>query len=333
MHRLLGLSGAAILVAGALSGCGDDVETSTETGTTTGGGTSAGTETGTTTGGGTETGTTTGTATGGGTSTAMGGGGGGTPTGAGGGVPGPVAYWTLDTADISGTTVVDTIGDADGTNDGAVPDPSGQVGQALSFDGTNDFINFGDVLENVIAGADAQFSVSMWIKPSTVLTGHFLLAKLGDTACVPDDSNRQWSMQVASTPRFTFFGSLNQPLVARSGTGTAMPSTVGQWYHLVFVYDGTVDTGGVDRLGVYVDGVADTLTETISMGAFPFDLPADGAAPLAFGIRVDSSGNPCSQGGSTFFAGSLDELAIFDSALGQAEVDAIRARGVAGQSL
>ena len=54
---------------------------------------------------------------------------------------GLVSYWTFDRQDITGDTVKDVWGENDGKIVGAPKIVDGQVGEALEFDGSDDYVN------------------------------------------------------------------------------------------------------------------------------------------------------------------------------------------------
>ena len=54
---------------------------------------------------------------------------------------GLVSYWTFDEQDIAGFTVKDVWGENDGKIVGNPQVVDGQVGEALEFDGANDYVN------------------------------------------------------------------------------------------------------------------------------------------------------------------------------------------------
>ncbi len=243
-------------------------------------------------------------------------------------VPAPIAYWSMDQADITTGVLADLIGDVDGTVNGPVQDATGQVGDALSFDGTDDIIDFGDTLDATFAGADNAFSVGMWLKPGAPGTARAVFGKTSDTACIPDEDGRQWFVSLAAdnTVRFGYqtLAAGNAKVIA---SATAL-DTAGTWYHVVVTYDGSIDTAPEDRVAMYVDGVAESTT-IVSLGAFPFDL-VDVPSRLAAGVRVDSTGATCTETGSVFYLGSLDEVAVWDRVLTAGEAANAHTRGAAG---
>lgn len=244
-------------------------------------------------------------------------------------VVGPLAYWSMDSADISSGTLADGVGDVDGTIVGASTDNQGKVNEALSFDGSS-HVGFGDVLDDVFAGADKAFSVAMWVKPSAL--GYVtLMAKNGDTACAVPEDGRQHMLALTLEGKVSFVFQTLTFGNAQMVSTESVAATVGQWSHVVVVYDGAIDTAPEDRLAIYVDGVSVSVTG-VSLGSFPYDLP-DVTAHLGLGVRLDSSGSACTASGALAFEGSMDEVAIWDRTLDASEARAVYDRGVAGQRL
>ena len=78
--------------------------------------------------------------------------------------PTPVAHWKLD--ETSGTTVLDSAGSYNGTNNGATINPPGQIGTAYSLDGVDDWLECG-------AAGDfglTEFTVMAWVMPNDDIT-------------------------------------------------------------------------------------------------------------------------------------------------------------------
>lgn len=74
-----------------------------------------------------------------------------------GGIPEPYIYYTMD--NIVGSTLVDEKGNSNGTITGATT-TSGVIGNALSFDGVDDFVDTGYLARDTFGG------VSLWVTRS-----------------------------------------------------------------------------------------------------------------------------------------------------------------------
>src|SRR3989344_4713696 len=76
---------------------------------------------------------------------------------------GLVGYWTFDGKDIYSTTAIDRSGSGNnGTlTNGPVP-TIGKIGQALNFDGSDDYVSLSD-----FADSSANITISAWVRPRT----------------------------------------------------------------------------------------------------------------------------------------------------------------------
>lgn len=245
--------------------------------------------------------------------------------------PTPVSHWTFDDADIDGSTVKNavTAGPA-GTLVGATSSATGQIGQGLTFDGEGDVVDFGDVLDETFAGADKAFSVAFWIKPAALGSVQALLTKNGDSACEPEEAQRMFHSALMDDGILTFTyqtPAAGNPKLHKSST----PLSAGAWQHVVITYDGADDSAAEARVTLYLGAQKEVIVPA-ALGPFPFDL-SDTTAHLGFGARLSSEGNACVADGAGYYAGALDELAIWDRVLSADEVTAVHARGLAGQSL
>lgn len=241
--------------------------------------------------------------------------------------PQPEAYWAFDEQDLTGGTLVPREGALSGTVVGTTVEPSTVVGEALVLDGGEDRVDFGDALDDVIAGPDRKFSISVWVKPRSVTGTQMLLVKAGADSCKPPEDTRQFAFALtAGVPNVRFWTPANAN--ARY-VGTTTPLVLDVWQHVLATYDGGIDLGPVDRVRIYVDGVPQPLEILDTLGGFPYDIqPTE--AHLAIGKIVGSSGGPC---GAEQLNAALDELAVWSSVLTPQNAADIYARGGLAQPL
>ena len=203
----------------------------------------------------------------------------------------PIGHWTFDEAS-SGTgtgTVVDSSGGGnDGTiNGGALYEP-GVVGSgALSFDGTDDYVDIGLVPALDLTGG--SYTIAFWAKQDAPQLGRIVNMDDGGS---PLDG-------------YSVFASGNMRITHSNGSANDfdVPSPFGVWSHTAAVYDSVGQT-----LTLYIDGVA--------AGSIPIaggDVTSDGNDPLWFG------GIPCCA--SQFFEGSLDDIRLYEVALSAGEIN------------
>lgn len=202
---------------------------------------------------------------------------------------GLVGYWPLNGSDISGTTAYDRSGQ--GNNGTLVNGPTttiGKVGQALNFDGTNDFVSLPNATELKPSG---DFSVAFWYKG---LKG----SKESFVSHSPSVMSNFWEI-LDTQARFCGTGSCG----TSTGKTYTLPSD-NEWHHLSVVLDRGASP---DELTVYIDGVSQgTATGT-----------ADGASTSGWGANTLIGGPQWTNSG--YRRGPVDEVRIYNRALSAAE--------------
>jgi hypothetical protein len=217
------------------------------------------------------------------------------------------SYWRL--GESSGTTATDLAGTTDGTYTNA---PTlGQPGAltsdsdtAVSFDGTNDFVGFGD---NYGFAGSAAFSAEAWVKQTAAHAS--VSVRFFDK--VNYGTNRDgWLMvnQGGDNPTFIRYsgtGTNGTSVSAPTGTITATNG----WHHIVGTYDGT-------NLRLYIDGV---LRGGPTAAAYAMNAHT---SPLALGGQAGSGANS--------FPGLIDDAAIYNVALSAQQVEDHYRSGITG---
>lgn len=203
---------------------------------------------------------------------------------------GLVGLWSFNGPDVSGTTASDRSGNGNhGTLTNGPVVTEGKVGQALFFDGTNDYV---------------LFSGSATLKPALWTASAWIYAKSGAgnyrAIFHPSFSNGYdggFLMLVDGSGYFAI----------RYGTGSGYVGSVnssvnvlGAWHHVAGTFDGTT-------LAVYVDG---TLRQSANASTFGYLASGD---PSRVGIS----------GGTSNFDGSIDEVRLYSSALSASEIAAL----------
>lgn len=226
-----------------------------------------------------------------------------------------VGYWHLGACDTGSagalTTTLDRnlLAGNNGTTAGSpVVDadvPVGGVnrfgGLALVLDGTSQYINCGDVANFQFERTDA-FSLECWFKPPTSVTGTDVIVAKADGASpfqgyrVFLDTSERINIELTST------GTNRIVVQGPSGQFGSSPTNV-NWHHLVVTYDGSSVASGVtlyvNSFNIPLTTVADTLTTSILH-----------AVSLQWGA----------QEATNFFPGLLDDCAVYDVELTQAQV-------------
>jgi len=210
---------------------------------------------------------------------------------------GLVGYWPFNGPDIyeNGTVAADKSGNGNnGTLTNGPQTVLGKLGQALSFDGVNDYVQIyttGGAPSGLIFQT-APFSVSFWIKSPNNSDWHsdFLISSR---------RNYGYTFQHRSD------GSLRWLLNDAGGADTLDSSTNpfdNQWHHVVGLRDGT-------SLRLYIDNVAQTPVTDNGRDVY------DESTPPALRFGVDGTAIP-----ANFHGGLIDEVRIYNRALSAQEV-------------
>jgi len=206
----------------------------------------------------------------------------------------------LDNLRLVDSSAPTTARDAKGTNSQAyVNGPTlttgalgGDGDRAASFDGVNDYVNVTRQIQD-------SFSIELWFKSTQGLNTN--AQWWGNAGLVDGEvggTSNDFGVSLRSDGKITAgVGNPDQSIVSSSGGYND-----GVWHHVVFTRDKT--TGA---LALYVDGAsAGTLTATNKNSL-------TGPASLSFG-RIQTGGN--------YYAGALDEVAVYNRVLSAADVQA-----------
>ena len=145
---------------------------------------------------------------------------------------GLVSHWKLD--ETSGTIATDSAGTNNGTLTNGPTWVTGKLNNALSFDGTNDYVNAG----NPASLTDINVkTISAWIKLNSY--GETSYGRVVDKE---NDNSDGWNFFVANATAANL-GSIAYIHHGAGGYGVwSSPTnsiTVGNWYHAVMGYDRT----------------------------------------------------------------------------------------------
>ena len=203
-------------------------------------------------------------------------------------------------------------------------DRFGNASSAYEFDGTSAYIDFDDVLDNVFAGVGKNFSISLWMKPYSLMSNNIFFAKNADGGCSGNDRGILFRL-LNNEINFTYSSSLTSGNVVFISASAPITDTT-HWYHVVLTYDGTINTGGgLDRVQIYIDNQLETtyfpLSPTGSLASIQ-----DGNAHMGMGNYLNTTGGSCNA--TTFYEGKIDDVRIYNRVINSAEVDALFNGGV-----
>ena len=149
----------------------------------------------------------------------------------------------------------------------------GAVGKAMAFDGTNDYLNAGNV------SVPGTYSIGLWVLLDTLGNYQRLITK--------DSSYTLWydkdsvSVRMEHMPSGSWWRGLLQD------GGTRVPMTTGTWYYFVGSFDGAA-------VRLYANGAEASVSGPISVN------PRTNLKPVCFGVST----------GYSFVNGIMDEIRI-----------------------
>jgi len=205
---------------------------------------------------------------------------------------GLVGYW--DFQEGAGDKAYDKSGyDNDGTLEASMTESdwvNGKMGQALDFDGSDDYVDTGDIefLDGV-----SEFTLFAWMKRRSA-SDHVSIVK---------------DLNVNNRLGINFYNDGNVYLnLSQDGQQWGyFSSNDTDWHHVVLVFDGS-QSDNAGRLKGYFDGVQQTLSWANTIPA----ATDDNSASFLFGR---------SPANSTYTDGSIDEVRIYNRALSAGEVE------------
>ena len=222
---------------------------------------------------------------------------------------GLVSYWTFDQKDIAGGTVKDVWGENDGKIVGAPKIVGGHVGEALEFDGSDDYVNLtnlGNFGEQV-----ATSTFEAWVKTS-FKKDWTTLFKVLDQGC-----NMAWAIDVNRSAKagFPFTEDIVHYYVRQKSAAGCnaiaveieFPLSDGKWHHIVFA----IEDAGESEVSIYMDGEPQ---DVIVGDAKKLDTFIPFVEPVYIGA-ANNRGNV-----ERFFPGLIDEVRIYDRPLTDVEV-------------
>ena len=199
---------------------------------------------------------------------------------------GLVSYWSFD--EIKGDTVVDIVGENDGTIMGNPKVVDGKIGKALQFNGASDFIDIPGT-DSLDFNGKKELTAAAWVN----IEGH------SGSCCDPIVAQRDaagWALRYDQRDGGAEIEFIVQPGWVGDGGGFGAPvPKKGEWHFITGVFDG-------DKLFIYIDDKVEN--EIAKPGA------------------IASNGTETEIAGALdgFFMGIIDEVLIYDRGLSEKEV-------------
>ena len=213
---------------------------------------------------------------------------------------GLVGLWSFNGPDVSGDTAYDRSGeDNDGTLTNGPKVAIGKIGQALQFDGVNDYVSIPDSSTLNFAGND--FSLNYWIKWDATPSGIDSIIGQSNGGGAQHKWHMIWGLGATG---YTYegthmrFGFVDSGDTERGVSFAWVPQS-GVWYHLTLTRTGS-------EWDFYVNGVQTGDTQvanyTVSNPSNPMQIGSDGESWNGF-------------------KGFIDEVRIYDRALSATEIE------------
>ncbi len=223
---------------------------------------------------------------------------------------GLVGYWPMDADTLDTTNTTAEVRDASGSgNHGdwvnhSLTTAAGVRGQALSFDGVDDYVSVSDDPSLNFTGA---FSVSAWVYSNGNQNANVVAKHQSAYTYGP------WRLQTNAGNSSTvyLFTVGNMTDTEWHATGPEQTGNDGQWIHLV----------GVFRPGQAVELWQDGQLVAQNTSNIPSSLPTT-SNPLIIGARHTQGG-----GIAEFFNGLIDDVRVYNRALSPEEVEELYALG------
>ncbi len=207
---------------------------------------------------------------------------------------GLTAYWNFDEG--QGTTAYDQSGSGhNATIYGAVYTDDAVSGNALSFDGVNDYVN---TFLDVSWSNQLSSTISLWINPqsSTQYQGILGKGEAGGYGAM----NWEWAITQFEDKSFGF---TYHNIYAIGEISCGVPITsLDQWHNFIVTYDASSHMAKFYFNGEYV--ISDTNNDPLK----------DRSTPMLIGHAYRTQGN------NYYFNGLIDEVRVYNRSLSDAEV-------------
>lgn len=228
---------------------------------------------------------------------------------------GLVNYWTFDGVHIINKTATDVWGDNNGTIIGNPKVVPGQVGEALEFDGVDDFVNL-----TTLGDFGKKFGTSSfeaWVKTTNKKDWMTLINTRGvecpNWGIELNGINRRNRFEIVEGMLRHYIGIGGPNGCGGAGSGGNVDIFDGEWHHIVYTNDYRIhEVGGNGTRIIYIDGVSDSTSNHGFGGGNRAFSPF--TAPVTLGARKfpgKSTGH---------FTGMIDEVRFYDRPLTAGEV-------------
>lgn len=212
------------------------------------------------------------------------------------------AYYTAD------NTPNDALGTYNGTLTNGATYGTGKINQGFSFDGVNDYVNMGNVLD---FDGSTPFSFNAWVKLSSSKF-NCIISKVS-----PSPSYTGYIFRVdQSTNKLLLYLTSNSATSDYLGATSTNSTILFGFKMLTVTYDGSKSVAGVK---FYIDGVADTTVSLLNS--------LTGSLSNSSSCTIGAAPNA----GNQYINGLNDELGVWNRVLTSTEVTELYNAGAGKQ--
>ena len=170
-------------------------------------------------------------------------------------------------------------------------------GQAISFDGTNDYILAENTVSFDTPNMTDALTLEAWVYITDYTNLYEIMSKWGGAG------DQSYRLFINQTDGILYLRLRDSGDTAVANAVSANPVPLNQWVHVAGTYDGSL---GSNNMQTYINGSPDGAPVTYNGGIF-----SDSVIPVAIGSRS----NPMN-----YFKGRIDEVAIYNTALSAATI-------------
>ncbi len=226
----------------------------------------------------------------------------------------PIADWQFDECSPAATIADSTGNGFDGATQGNTDTISnGALCRTGDFDGAGDYLDMGDIFNNIFGTTNSDFTFTAWLYPTAL------------TAAQTNHQTRNTFAAKASDP----FNDNLEIGVNQNGTVHIYMDTAGANTFADFGIAGAVALNNWNFVAVSYDG--NTVKTTINGATYTNSTTWNGGGNFS-----NAAGSPFTIGASihidNFFTGQIDEAQLYDSVLSSADLQTVRNNYLAGQN-